>query len=58
MTDSGVRLTMRYLCEPRARRSTASTIWEALLDALGKEPDVHLAYPTTRFVDGSIPAAK
>jgi hypothetical protein len=47
--DSGIRRTMRYLCKPRERRSTATAIWEATLDALGAAPDVDLAYPTTRF---------
>jgi small-conductance mechanosensitive channel len=50
VVESGVRLTMRYLCKPRERRSSASEIWEALLEGLSKMPDVHLAYPTTRFV--------
>jgi len=53
VAESGVRLTMRYLCKPRDRRRSATTIWEALLDALDEEPTIHLAYPTTRFVDGS-----
>ncbi len=47
--DSGVRLTMRYLCKPRERRSTSSAIWEKILDAFAAMPDVDLAYPTTRF---------
>src|SRR5690606_4027222 len=32
--ERGVRLTMRYLCKPRERRSSASAIWEKVLDAL------------------------
>jgi hypothetical protein len=51
VVDSGVRLTMRYLCKPRERRSSASAIWESVLDELGKMPDVDFAYPTTRFFD-------
>lgn len=51
VVDSGIRLTMRYLCKPRERRSSASTIWEASLDAFAAAPDVDLAYPTTRFFD-------
>jgi len=47
--DSGVLLTMRYLVNPRQRRSTEQQIWEAALDAFGKETDIELAYPTTRF---------
>jgi len=46
--NSGVLLTMRYLCKPRQRRGTAQAIWEAVLDAFAAEPDVELAYPTYR----------
>ena len=51
--DSGVILTCRYLCTPRARRSSASAIWERVLDAFAAMPDVDLAYPTTRFFEGA-----
>jgi small-conductance mechanosensitive channel len=51
VVDSGVRLTMRYLCEPRARRSSESQIWEQLLDAMAATPNVDFAYPTTRRFD-------
>jgi small-conductance mechanosensitive channel len=47
--DSGILLTMRYLVNPRQRRSTEEQIWEATLDAFDKENDIELAYPTTRF---------
>lgn len=47
--DSGVMLTIRYLVNPRQRRSTEQQIWEAILEAFGNAPDVDLAYPTTRF---------
>ncbi len=53
VADSGIRLTMRYLCKPRERRSSASAIWEAALDALGAAKDIDLAYPTTRFFDNA-----
>ena len=53
VVDSGVRLTMRYLCKPRERRSSASEIWETILDAFGKMPGVDLAYATTRFFDNA-----
>jgi len=49
--DSGIRLTMRYLCKARERRSSASEIWEATLDAIDAANDVDVAYPTTRFFD-------
>jgi small-conductance mechanosensitive channel len=47
--DSGVLLTIRYLCKPRQRRGTTQSIWEATLRAFAKHPDIDLAYPTTRF---------
>jgi len=46
---SGVLLTIRYLCPPRRRRGTAHMIWEDVLEAFAAEPDIELAYPTTRF---------
>ena len=47
--DNGVLLTIRYLVNPRQRRSTEQQIWEATLDAFDKEKDIEFAYPTTRF---------
>lgn len=51
--DSGVMLTIRYLCEPRRRRGTASEIWEDILNEFAKHPDIALAYPTQRFYTAS-----
>jgi len=51
VVDSGVKLTMRYLCKPRARRSSASEIWEQVLDAFAELASVDFAYPTTRRFD-------
>jgi small-conductance mechanosensitive channel len=47
--DYAIRLTMRYLCNPRKRRSTEQTMWEEVLKAFAQCPDISLAYPTTRF---------
>lgn len=47
--DSGVLLTMRFLCEPRKRRSTEELILEEVLEEFGKCDDIDFAYPTTRF---------
>jgi small-conductance mechanosensitive channel len=47
--DSGVMLTMRYLCHPRRRRGTAQAIWEDVLTRFGKHDDIDFAYPTTRY---------
>lgn len=48
VVDFGVRLTVRYLCRPRARRGTAQTIWEAVLEAFQEHEDIDFAYPTYR----------
>jgi small-conductance mechanosensitive channel len=47
--DSGVELTMRYLCHVRRRRATAELIWEEVLDQFSKHDDIDFAYPTTRY---------
>ena len=47
--DSGILLTIRYLCNPRKRRITSQMIWEDILDAFEKRKDIDFAYPTTRF---------
>ncbi len=49
--DSGVLLTLRYLCNPRNRRGTEEAIWEDILDAFAKRDDIDFAYPTQRFYD-------
>jgi small-conductance mechanosensitive channel len=49
--DSGVLLTLRYLCDPRKRRGTREAIWEDILDAFASREDVDFAYPTQRFYD-------
>lgn len=48
--DHGVKMTMRYLCKPRSRRTTVDGIWRDLLDRIDHEPSVELAYPTQRVV--------
>ncbi len=47
--DSGVRLTLRYLTDPRNRRGMQETIWEDILTAFSKHDNIDLAYPTTRM---------
>ncbi len=46
--DSGVLLTIRYLCEARKRRGTSQALWERILDSFKEELDIDLAYPTQR----------
>jgi len=53
VADSGVVLTMRYICEPRRRRSRSNAIWEDVLDAFASEAAIDFAYPTTRFYSNS-----
>jgi small-conductance mechanosensitive channel len=49
--DCGVLLTIRYLCDPRRRRSTEESIWEEILHAFADNDDIDFAYPTQRFYD-------
>ena len=50
----GVTLTMRYLCEPRKRRSTEQAVWEDVLTEFALHDDIDFAYPTTRFYDNAL----
>jgi small-conductance mechanosensitive channel len=47
--DSGVLLTVRYVCDPRKRRSSENDVWEEILDMVEMHSDIEFAYPTTRF---------
>ncbi len=47
--DSGVLLTVRYLCEPRSRRGSEENIWEDILKSFSHHDDIDFAYPTQRF---------
>ena len=47
--DSGITLTMRYICDPRKRRVTENELWEQVLRAFALHPDIEFAYPTQRF---------
>jgi small-conductance mechanosensitive channel len=46
--DSGVMLTVRYLCNTRRRRGSEQSIWEDVLRAFAKRDDIDFAYPTQR----------
>jgi len=56
--DSGVLLTLRFICRARERRGTAEEIWEAVLDAFGEAPDIDFAYPTTRMYHNPVEGKK
>lgn len=47
--DSGVMLTMRYLTQPRKRRSSEDLIWKDVLEVFAKHNDIDFAYPTQRI---------
>jgi small-conductance mechanosensitive channel len=49
VSNDGVVLTLRYLCDPRKRRSSASDLWERILDQFSRLDGVDFAYPTTRY---------
>jgi small-conductance mechanosensitive channel len=49
--ESGVLLTVRYLCEPRRRRGSEEAIWEEILTEFAGHDDIDFAYPTRRYYD-------
>ncbi|MCZ6918614.1 MAG: mechanosensitive ion channel family protein [Gemmatimonadetes bacterium] len=49
VVDSGVLLTIRYLCFPRSRRNSTEEIWENILTAFADHDDIEFAYPTQRL---------
>jgi small-conductance mechanosensitive channel len=51
VSDDGIVLTLRYLCDPRKRRSSANDLWEKMLEEFGKLDTVDFAYRTTRHYD-------
>ncbi|MEL6554265.1 MAG: mechanosensitive ion channel family protein [Cyanobacteria bacterium J06621_11] len=55
--DSGILLTMRYLCEPRKRRGSEQVLWENILREFAKNDDISLAYPTHRFYTTAVDMA-
>lgn len=46
--ESGVLLTLRYLCSPHDRRDSAQAIWEDILATVAEHDDFDFAYPTRR----------
>ncbi|MGW8316999.1 MAG: mechanosensitive ion channel family protein [Bacteroidales bacterium] len=47
--DSGILLTMRYICDPRKRRASEHEIWEDVLNEFALHKEIEFAYPTQRF---------
>jgi len=56
--DSGVLLTLRFICRARQRRGATEEVWEAVLDAFGSASDIDLAYPTTRMYHNVVEGKK
>ncbi len=52
--ESGVLLTIRYLCEPRKRRDSTQFVWEGMLNAFAEHADIEFAYPTRRLYNRSV----
>lgn len=48
VVDTGVRLTIRYLIQPRRRRGSEQAIWQDILEEFARAPDIDFAYPTVR----------
>lgn len=57
-TESGVKLTLRYLCKPRERRASEHELWEAILDCFAEHDDIDFAYPTKRVYDNKAEGKK
>ena len=55
--DSGILLTLRYLCEPRRRRGSEQVLWEGILREFAKNDEISLAYPTHRFYTTAVDMA-
>jgi len=49
LDPSGILLTMRFMCDPRKRRSTEHEIWEDVLKEFARHKEIEFAYPTQRF---------
>lgn len=47
--DSGVKLALRYVVPPRARRNLQQEICEEILTEFGHRSDIDFAYPTLRY---------
>lgn len=52
--DYGIAMTIRYLTDPRQRRSTEQSIHEEVLDMIQSHDDIMWAYPTSRVYRSEI----
>lgn len=51
--QSGVLLTIRYLCQPKKRRPSQDHLWDKILEIINSHNDITLAYPTVRYFDNA-----
>ena len=51
IVENGIRLSVRYLCDPHRRRGTEAAVWEDILHNFSRHSDIKWAYPTQRFVN-------
>jgi len=58
VVDSGVLLTLRYLCEVRKRRVSENEIWEQILKKFEKHDDIDFAYTTYRYYNNVLEGKK
>lgn len=49
--ENGIVLTIRYLINPRKRRTTAQDLWEDILVEFNREDDIEFGYKTFRIYD-------
>jgi hypothetical protein len=49
-----VMLTLRYLCDPKKRRSAAEAIWGDILERFAGCDDIDFAYPTHRLCTNTV----
>ncbi|MDN3689576.1 mechanosensitive ion channel family protein [Cyclobacterium jeungdonense] len=50
ITERGIQLSMRYLCDPKKRRMFEHSITESILERLGPEDNIRIAYPTSTIL--------
>jgi hypothetical protein len=56
VADSGIELTLRFLCAPRSRRDVEQAIWEDVLREFACCDDIDFAYPTRRTYSAPVEA--
>lgn len=49
VADSGIVMTLRFLCKIKERRFIEQKVWVSILNAFSKEDSIDFAYPTQRF---------